>query len=318
MNHPTTTVIIPTYNRPDDLAACIRSLLAQSLRPNEMIVIEDGQVSEFPLRNECEAAGIRCVYEKKEVPGLTASRNLGISLATGAVIFFLDDDVVLYPDYLHEIMRIYHEYDQDGLLGGVGGLIANSRPLKLDNVLFFPVKVLFMTSGLREGKILPSGFCVDFFTTPFPLKKPAQVDFLSGGVSSFKRTIFEEFQFSDQYRGYGLGEDKEFTWRVAQKYRLYINPAALLDHNESPVMRYDKYKMGRAFVLFSHKFFSSFLDRGRLSRVCFWYGMLGYLVERTLIMLAALGRRGEGGRVRGILSALGEVWQGTAKGDGAP
>ncbi|MBN1867487.1 glycosyltransferase family 2 protein [Candidatus Sumerlaeota bacterium] len=307
MSDPTTSVIVPTYNRPNDLSACIASLLAQTLRPTEIIVIDDGRPAGFPHRPECEEAGIRCIYRTKEVPGLTASRNLGIRLASGDVVFFLDDDVVLCPDYIDEIVRVYRECDADGRLGGVGGLIANMPPLRFDNRCLYWLKLFFLTSGLREGRVLRSGFFVDFGTTPFPLRRPTRVDFLSGGVSSFKKRVFDEFAFSDEYRGYGLGEDKEFTWRVSRKYALYVNPAASLDHNEAPSMRYDKRKMGRAFVVFHRKFFMAFLNRGFVSRLWFWYAVTGYLLERILIMLGALGRRGETGRVIGVLSAIAEI-----------
>lgn len=303
------SIIIPTYNRPVELRNCIRSILDQTVRPYEVIVIEDGEATDFPLETECRALGIRCVYHKKDIPGLTASRNAGVRLAGGEIVFFLDDDVVLFPDYVEEMLSIYQTSDHDGMLGGVGGLIDNTRPLKLDNYLFYPIKVLFLTSGIREGRVLPSGFCTDFGTTPFVLKQPVPVDFLSGGVSSFKKEVFEHFSFSDNYRGYGLGEDKDFTFRVSKKYRLMVNPRARLLHHESPKMRYDKRRMGRAFVLYTDCFFRDFLKRGWWSRLVFYYALLGYLLERVLIMISSPGK-GEAARVKGILSAIKDVTAG--------
>ena len=95
-----TSVIIPTYNRPEDLKNCIRSILNQSVKPDEVIVIDDGNLPEFPLLKECKDTGIHCIFHKKNIPGLTASRNAGVKLSTGDIIFFLDDDVELLSGYI--------------------------------------------------------------------------------------------------------------------------------------------------------------------------------------------------------------------------
>ena len=56
------TAIIPTYNRPAELRNCINSLLEQTVKPDELIVIDDGNLFELPLEKECKNAGIRYVY----------------------------------------------------------------------------------------------------------------------------------------------------------------------------------------------------------------------------------------------------------------
>ncbi|MBF0144456.1 MAG: glycosyltransferase family 2 protein, partial [Magnetococcales bacterium] len=74
------SIIIPTYHRPKELGDCLQSILRQTLLPFEVIVVDDGDLGGFPMREALEAAGIRCLYHKKEKPGLTASRNVGIGL----------------------------------------------------------------------------------------------------------------------------------------------------------------------------------------------------------------------------------------------
>jgi len=300
-----TTVIIPTYNRPLELENCLRSLLEQSVGPDEIIVVDDGALAELPLRRECEAAGIRCRYHRKKTPGLTASRNIGIAMATGEIIFFLDDDVVLLPNYLAEIFRVFEDY-KDGDLGGVGGVIANRKPMTFFRRIRVTYDIIFMITGIREGRVLPSGFCADYGKSLFALKRLAEVDFLPGGVSAFKREVFDDFSFSEEYQGYGLGEDKDFSFRVAGKYKLIINPAAGLYHYESVRMRPDKFMNGREAVLSRFYFFRRYCNKGWLSTLFFSYALVGYIIARAIIMCLSFDRS-EAARVRGIFSAVRDI-----------
>ena len=294
------SIIIPTYNRPSELRNCIKSILNQTIKPFEIIIVDDGNLSELPFEKECKDAGIQYRYLKKHKPGLTESRNEGIKLATGDIIFFLDDDVVLFPDYVEEILNIYQS-DKRGLIGGVGGLIANSQPKKLSHRLRRIVDIFFLVSGFNEGKILPSGFATNFGVKRIPSKKKMEVDFLSGGVMSFKKEIFKEFSFdNERYINYGLGEDQDFSYRVSRKYKLIVNPKAMLLHLESPQMRPDKKAIGRMFVLNRYLFFRAHVKKHWWNWLFFYYALFGYLIERTIIFVFS-PKREHFERLQGIL-----------------
>lgn len=299
---PTATVIIPTYNRPEDLTKCLASILDQTIPPFEVIVVDDGNLPAVPLENEMRQRGIRCVYHKKKSPGLTASRNVGIKLATGDIIFFFDDDVVLLPKYLEETLKTFAD-DATGHLAGVGGIQLNQTPLTLLRRAERIFEVMFLISGLREGQVLPSGFCTDYGRTEFPIRKITDVKFLHGGISAWRRSVFNEFIFSEDFQGYGLGEDKDFSIRVSQKYRLVINPASQLYHYESPQMRYKLFRRGRDYVLDRYYFFKKYVQRRPTQVVFFYYAVVGYLLRR-LIHMVLLRDRAELDRARGIVDAV--------------
>ena len=80
-----TSIIVPTYNRPESLKDCILSILEQTVMPNEIIIIDDGNLSGIPFKTELSEAGVNCRYFKKDVRGLTESRNTGVKLSTGEV-----------------------------------------------------------------------------------------------------------------------------------------------------------------------------------------------------------------------------------------
>ena len=71
---------------------------------------------------------------------------------------------------------------------------------------------------------------------------------LMGGVSSFKKTVFESLKFSTYFEGYGLYEDADFTLRVAKIGKLYINTAAKLNHYHDASGRPNQYQYGKMVV----------------------------------------------------------------------
>lgn len=307
-----TSVIIPTYNRPKELLDCVQSILKQTIKPYEVIIVDDGNLLELPLKEKCEASGLKYVYIKKNKPGLTESRNVGIRSAGGEIIFFLDDDVVLFSNFIENILKVYQN-DQKGIIGGVGGVIANHKPLTLPYRIKRIFDIVFLLSGFKEGKVLPSGFCTDFGTTGFSIKKMKEVDFLSGGVCSFRKKIFQEYSFdSDKYLNYGLGEDKDFSYQVSKKHKLIINPEAQLLHLESPKMRQDKQNKGRMFVIDKYIFFKQHVKKGWWSWIFFYYALLGYVLRRVFIMFVSFDKENVN-QVKGIISAIKDILSGKVK-----
>jgi len=302
------SVVIPTYNRPQELENCLRSLARQTVLPWEIVVIDDGDLPGMPLHDKLTALGIRCVFERKDTPGLVASRNLGAVVANGEVVFYLDDDVVLFPDYIERILACFDLPEQPL---GVGGLIENIRPMTPGRLAQYLLQVLCNASGLREGRVLASGFTTDYGTTPFPLHDTTRVDYLSGGVCAFKREVFHGpgLRFSDAFRslsGYSQGEDKEFSYRVSQHGALLVEPRAKLYHYEAPKTGYDKRAKGRAVAL-SRFYFLRDTVRPRPWRwAAFWLALSGYTLIRVLAVLAG-GGRSEWHRVQGLAGAIRDI-----------
>jgi len=251
-------------------------------------------------------AGIHYAYIKKDRPGLTESRNVGVRLASGDIIFFFDDDTILSPDYIEEILKIY-QGDAEGNIGGVGGIITNFRPLKFRDRMRRAFEILFLISGTHEGKVLPSGFCVNYGDTGVSIYEKVRVDFLAGCAMSFRQRVFRDMSFdSDRYLNYGLGEDKEFTYRVSKKYDLIVTPKAKLKHLESKQMRIDKVKEGRMFFANRYIFFIKNVKKGWHSWIFFAYAMFGYILAR-IISLVLLPKKKKFEKLKGIFGAIKDI-----------
>ena len=91
------TVIIPTYNRADKIADAINSVLAQTYKPLQIIVVDDGSIDgttkileNFP----------QIEYYHKENGGQASARNLGLKHSKGNIVASLDSDDMWYPTHL--------------------------------------------------------------------------------------------------------------------------------------------------------------------------------------------------------------------------
>lgn len=102
------TVLITTFNRPKDLTNAIESVLKLDVAPGEIIVVNDGE----PLSSEFVAHYINHnirFYSTSGYQGPSAARNLGIKVATGKWICFLDDDDCFYTNRLSAVLPLVNK-----------------------------------------------------------------------------------------------------------------------------------------------------------------------------------------------------------------
>jgi glycosyltransferase involved in cell wall biosynthesis len=95
-------VVVTTYNHASFLEAALRSALAQSVPPDEVIVVDDGS-TDHPERVTARFAAVRCIRQPNA--GLSAARNTGWRAATSEFVVFLDADDRLLPDALATNLR---------------------------------------------------------------------------------------------------------------------------------------------------------------------------------------------------------------------
>lgn len=100
----TTTVVITTFNRPHYLLQSVRSVLAQSLPADQLVVVDDG--SNLPLPKLPPTVEII----RTDNNGLAAARNRGLDAAIGDVVFFLDDDDIWSPRRIELSIPIHNAF----------------------------------------------------------------------------------------------------------------------------------------------------------------------------------------------------------------
>ena len=99
MAYPSCSVIITTCDRPDELRRSIASVMGQTVRPQELIVVDD--CSSHPNDSAVAEHRRSCLkihyHRLTQRSGASAARNAGASLASGEILMFLDDDDVWAP-----------------------------------------------------------------------------------------------------------------------------------------------------------------------------------------------------------------------------
>lgn len=113
MNHPPVSVIVPAYNAEAHLAEALESVLAQSYRPMDVIVVDDGSTDRTA---EIVKRFSEVRYVSQQNSGPSAARNRGIALAQADYVAFLDADDVWEPEKLSEQMSVVQEHGNAGLV----------------------------------------------------------------------------------------------------------------------------------------------------------------------------------------------------------
>ena len=105
--------IVPVYNGARFLAEALESILAQTLRPTEIIVVDDGSTDATPAVGRAYSQHI--FYVRQPNAGPASARNLGIGFATGSFLSFLDADDLWHADKLARQMHALETNPTAGL-----------------------------------------------------------------------------------------------------------------------------------------------------------------------------------------------------------
>jgi glycosyltransferase involved in cell wall biosynthesis len=224
------TAVIPTKNRPQDIEGAVTSVINQVKRPSQLIVVDqsDRDTSRTNVLRLCaNVNGMVLDYvHDKTITGLVPAKAASLALATGELICFLEDDVVLEKDYFVELEAGFKA--RPDMLGSCG-VISEVSGLPIGYVAFFKI---FHRGIYRDPRVGVHGFTTG--------KGHALISSqtLSGGTSAWRRTVFDVVRF-DTLNDFFMLEDIEFSTRVAARLgeHLYINPNARLEHLASPVNR---------------------------------------------------------------------------------
>ena len=185
------SIIVPVYNRPDEVAELLESLNAQTVKDFEVVLIEDG--SQVPCKEVAERYSDRLNirYTSKPNSGRSDSRNVGMKEATGNFFLFFDSDCVLPPHYFEQLEKAVSETDFD-CYGGPDA--AHDSFTNLQKAISYTMTSFFTTGGIRGGKRQMEKFMPRTFNM------------------GFKREVYEKVGgFKDMF-----GEDIDLSLRIQE------------------------------------------------------------------------------------------------------
>lgn len=219
--HETVSVVICTRDRPQQLARCLRSLQSLTTVAHEIIVIDNAPSSDATQQLMADFPEVR--YCREPRPGLSVARNRGITIATGELIAFTDDDVEVHPCWLEQLRTAF----QNPQVMAMTGLILPAR-------LETEAEEVFQrgASGFGWG-YQPLTFDSSYFME----KKPYGVPVWRIGAGAnmvFRREIFAQLGDFDERLGAGASgcsEDSEYWYRIlAAGWTCLYQPTAVVSH----------------------------------------------------------------------------------------
>lgn len=189
------SVIIPVYNRIDEVDELLRSLLAQSERNFEVIIVEDGSTQPCGAAVEdARSRGLDVRYFFKENEGRSIARNYGMERARGDYFVFFDSDCVIPPDYFRKLAQELSDKPLD-CFGGPDA--AHSSFTDTQKAINYSMTSLLTTGGIRGGKISLEKFVPRTFNMGFSRQ-------VYESVGGFREMFSEDIDMSTRIRRAGF------------------------------------------------------------------------------------------------------------------
>ena len=195
----TYSVIVPVYNRPDEVQALLESLAAQTFTDFEVIIVEDG--STIPCREQCEAYPLMVRYFFKPNEGRSIARNYGMERASGDYFIFFDSDCVIPSDYFARL-DAHLQSDPLDCFGGPDS--AHESFSTVQKAINFAMTSFLTTGGIRGGKVQLEKFTPRTFNMGFRRS-------VWHRVGGFREMFSEDIDMSMRIRreGYSMGLVRE-------------------------------------------------------------------------------------------------------------
>ena len=193
---PTISVIIPTYNRSEQLREAVNGILKQTFTDFEVLVIDDGSTDDTPEVIK-QISDNRIKYFYKVNGGASSARNLGLTKAQGQYIALLDDDDLWPENYLAAMIDKMEENKDYGLAYALFKIIVPDGSLK---------------AGFKPERYFSGWLTQNFFGTS-PCINPSATIFRQ---STRNGMFFDEFLKS--------GDDYDFFLRLSAKTKFLCVP----------------------------------------------------------------------------------------------
>lgn len=187
------SIIVPVYNRREEVADLLRSLEAQTDKGFEIILVEDGS-TQLSLPDGKGPEGLRLKYYKKSNEGRSIARNYGMAGADGDYFVFVDSDCILPPAYIETLRRSLAANPVDCFGGPDAAHESFSDTQKAIN---YAMTAFLTTGGIRGGKVSMEKFTPRTFNMGFSREVYERV----GG---FREMFSEDIDMSTRIRNAGF------------------------------------------------------------------------------------------------------------------
>ena len=244
------SVVIPTFDRLRDLSRCLNSLSKQTYQNFNVVVISGGDIK--AIEELTKKFNLLIKVTKQHKKGLVEARNLGWRGTKGDIVCFIDDDSVVSPNWLEEIVKTFLLDKKIGVVSGPTLIGEKRRKLrdaillvkrfKEGNILWrwlgnFYLNFIMEGKVNEVGKILRSGVFTlgSNYRECLTKDELIEVDYLEACHMCIRKKILEETNgFDYLYTGTSECCEPDLAFRIRKLgYRLVFNPKAITEHRVS-------------------------------------------------------------------------------------
>lgn len=203
------SIIVPVYNRPDEVSELMASLAAQTDKGFEAVIVEDGSTIPCKAEAEAYAPAVALQYFYKDNEGRSPARNFGMDHAKGEYFIFVDSDCILPPDYIEKLRQALNEKWRD-CFGGPDD--AHDSFTDTQKAINFAMTSFLTTGGIRGGKVQMEKFVPRTFNMGFSRE-------VYDKVGGFREMFSEDIDMSTRIRLAGFAPELIRDVKVYHKRR---------------------------------------------------------------------------------------------------
>lgn len=273
------SIIIPVYNRPQEVDELLESLCHQTVKDFEVVVVEDGSTEKCDTVCEKYKGKLALSYFIKPNSGPGPSRNYGAERSQGEYLIILDSDVIVPENYLKIIKEELEQQPSDAF-GGPDRAHPSFTPIQ--KAINYSMTSFFTTGGIRGGKQKLD----KFYPRSFNL--------------GIKKSVYEALGGFAPMR---YGEDIDLSTRIFKGgYSCRLFPEAFVYHKRrvkfSSFFRQVKHS-GEARIVLKNKYPETFklvhllpaafvVSNMLLVVACLVHSILAFIIKRTFSCWALL------------------------------
>jgi len=182
----------------------------------------------------------------------------------------------------------------------MGNIVNIQRPKtilsKLRANLYLLVRRIFLLPSSGDGRFRSSG-CPTFIHGAKEIK---DVEFLSGGLTAYRKEVFKDLKFDEDFLDAHLyTDDEDFSYRVSRKYPNVYTPYAKLVHNPSSIGRVNPYARAKMTVEARYYLLKKNFPRTIKHTLAFWWSVIGYFIQAIMSM--------DNENIRGVISGIANI-----------
>lgn len=248
MKSPMISIIIPTWNNKKDVLECLDSLSYLNYPNYEIIVVDNGSTDGTQEEIKKKFPEVRLIRSEKNL-GVPGGRNLGIKNARGEYFFFLEEDVVVEPNVLNELLIVAQNDERIGIVCPKIYYYHN-----LNKIWLISDSVSLTTS--RPNRVIGKVYDKGQFDQVMEIN--------SSCILLVKRKVIESVGMYDP-TFFALWDDRDFCLRVKRSgYKIMYNPRGKVWHKAMKPNKLSKYPKGLVNIGLSSPMRTYYTGRNRI------------------------------------------------------